>query len=35
MRVIVYTFCYNEIDILPFAADYWRRFAARVVVYDN
>lgn len=35
MKVVVYTFCYNEIDILPFVADYWRRFASQVVVYDN
>lgn len=35
MNVVIYTFCYNEIKILPFAEQYWRRFASKVVVYDN
>lgn len=35
MNIVVYTFCYNELDILPFVVDYWKRFASKVVVYDN
>lgn len=35
MNIVVYTFCYNEIQILPFVEQYWRRFASKVVVYDN
>ena len=35
MKIEVFTLCWNEIAILPFAVDYWRRFASRVTVYDN
>ena len=27
--------CFNEMDILPFVEQYWRRIATKVVVYDN
>ena len=29
------TFCYNEKVLLPFALDYWRKFADKVTVVDN
>ena len=29
------TLCKNEIDIIPFCVDYWKRIADKVVVYDN
>ena len=35
MRVEVFTFCWNEMSILPFAVDYWRKYASHVTVYDN
>lgn len=35
MKIEVFTLCWNEITILPFAVDYWRRFASHVTVYDN
>ena len=35
MRIEVFTLCWNEMAILPFAVDYWRRFASHVTVYDN
>ena len=35
MRIEVFTFCWNEMDVLPFAVDYWRRYASHVTVFDN
>lgn len=35
MRIDLYTICYNEMDILPFCVDYWKRFANHVYVFDN
>lgn len=35
MRIEVFTLCWNEMAILPFVVDYWRRFASHVTVYDN
>ena len=35
MTIIQYTFCYNEMPILPFVVKYWQKFASFVVVYDN
>jgi len=35
MRVEVFTFCWNEMSILPWAVDYWRKYASHVTVYDN
>ena len=35
MKIEVFTLCWNEMAILPFVLDYWRRFASRVTVYDN
>jgi len=35
MKVEVFTFCWNEMAVLPFAVDYWRRFASHVTVFDN
>lgn len=35
MKTCLITLCYNEIDILPFVAQYWERIADKVVVYDN
>ena len=34
-KVEVVTFCWNEMQILPWAVDYWRRYADHVTVYDN
>lgn len=35
MTVEVYTFCWNEMAVLPWAVDYWRRYAQKVTVFDN
>ena len=35
MVVELITFCYNEKTLLPFAIDYWRKFADKVTVVDN
>ena len=35
MTVEVFTFCWNEMAVLPFAVDYWRKYASHVTVYDN
>lgn len=35
MIIHLYTLCYNEIALLPFAVDYWKSIADRVVVMDN
>lgn len=35
MKVEVFTFCWNEMAILPFAVAYWRRYASHVTVFDN
>ena len=35
MTVHLYTLCYNEMKILPFAVDYWRSVADEVFVLDN
>jgi len=35
MTVHVHTFCWNEMEILPFVVQYWKRFADKVFVYDN
>lgn len=35
MKIDLYTICYNEMDILPFCVDYWKRFANHVYVFDN
>ena len=34
-KVCWITLCFNEMDILPFVEQYWRRIATKVVVYDN
>ena len=33
--VDIITFCYNEMTILPWVVDYWKRIARRVYVFDN
>lgn len=35
MKVEVFTFCWNEMEIIPFAVDYWREYATKVTVFDN
>ncbi len=35
MDIEIFTFCWNEIDILPWVVDYWKRFATHVTVFDN
>jgi glycosyltransferase involved in cell wall biosynthesis len=35
MRIVVYTVCYNEEKLLPFFLDYYSRFAAKIVIWDN
>ena len=35
MIVHLYTLCWNEMDILPFVVDYWKRFVTHAWVYDN
>ena len=34
-KIHVYVVCWNEMDNIPFVVDYWKRFAERVIVYDN
>lgn len=34
-KIHVYVVCWNEMDIVPFVIDYWKRFAEKVIVYDN
>lgn len=35
-NIHLYTLCYNEIDVLPFAVQYWSKLGvSKVVVYDN
>lgn len=34
-KIDLYTLVYNEMDILPFCVDYWKRFAEHVYVFDN
>lgn len=35
IKIWVYLLCYNESAIIPFVMDYWKRFAEKVIVYDN
>ena len=36
MIIHLYTLCYNEIDILPWVIDYWKRLpVTKAIVYDN
>lgn len=35
IKTEVFTFCWNEMAILPFCVDYWKRYASHVTVYDN
>ena len=35
MKVHLYTLCYNEMKILPFAVDYWKSVADEIFVLDN
>ena len=35
MNIDLYTLCWNEMDILPFVIDYWKRFVRKAYVYDN
>jgi hypothetical protein len=35
LKVHLYTLCYNEIKLLPFAVDYWKTIADQVFVLDN
>lgn len=34
IKIFVYTFTYNNADILPFIIDYWKQYATKVIVYD-
>lgn len=35
VKIYVYTFCYNNSAIIPFVIDYWKKYATKVIVYDN
>lgn len=35
MNIDVHVICWNEEKILPFAIQYWKRYARHVYVYDN
>ena len=35
MNIDVYTLCWNEMAILPFVIEAWKRFARHVYVFDN
>ena len=34
-KIYAYVVYWNEMDNIPFVVDYWKRFAERVIVYDN
>lgn len=34
-KILIYTFSYNNIAILPFIIEYWKLYATKVIVYDN
>ena len=34
-KICIISLCYNEIKILPFALEYWKRIAGHAIVYDN
>lgn len=34
-KTLIITLCFNEMDILPFVEQYWRRIATKVLVLDN
>ena len=34
-KIHAYVVCWNEMNNIPFVVDYWKRFAERVIVYDN
>ena len=34
-KIYAYVVCWNEMNNIPFVVDYWKRFAERVIVYDN
>lgn len=34
-KILWITLCFNELDILPFVEQYWKRIATKVVVFDN
>lgn len=36
MTIHLYTLCWNEMDVLPFVVDYWKRIpVTKAIVYDN
>lgn len=35
MRVELFTFCWDEMDVIPWVISYWRKFASHVTVFDN
>ena len=35
MKIDLYCVCWNEIKILPFVIDYWKRYVNHAYVYDN
>lgn len=35
LKLWIYTFCYNEEEILPYVIAYWKQYATKVIVYDN
>ena len=35
MRVELFTFCWDEMDVIPWVIPYWRKFASHVTVFDN
>lgn len=34
-KIDVHVLCWNEMALVPFVVDYWKRFARHVYVYDN
>lgn len=35
IKIWVYVLNYNEMKLIPFCINYWKRFADKVIVYDN
>ena len=35
MNIDIHVVCWNEMQIVPFVVDYWKKIARRVYVYDN
>lgn len=35
IKIWQYVLCYNEMLLMPYIIDYWKRYVDKVIVYDN